>query len=113
VSVASDSGTLSGLSIGGLGVFAPKVRGAAIGGTNVRAQDVRAIVLSGAYFKVHEGGQFYGGTLAPVNNVQGAQHGLAIGLFNYARELHGAQVGIINVSDNRGSRRVLPLLSVR
>jgi hypothetical protein len=38
---------------------------------------------------------------------------LTIGLFNYANELHGAQIGVINVSDNGGRRRVLPLLSVR
>jgi hypothetical protein len=52
-------------------------------------------------------------SLGSVNNVRGAQHGLTIGLFNYAHELHGAQIGLINVSDNGGSRRVLPLLSVR
>jgi hypothetical protein len=48
-----------------------------------------------------------------VNNIRGEQHGLTIGLFNYARELHGAQIGLINISDTGGSRRVLPLISVR
>jgi hypothetical protein len=52
VGVWWDSSTLTGLSIGGVGVFAPKVRAAAVSITNVRAQDVRAIVLSGVYFKV-------------------------------------------------------------
>jgi hypothetical protein len=51
--------------------------------------------------------------LAGFNNISGDQHGLTIGLVNYARELHGVQVGLINISDNGGSRRVLPLLSVR
>jgi hypothetical protein len=110
--VQSDS-SLTGLSIGGIDVFAPKVQGAALGVIGVRGVDVHAIVLTGVYFKVHEGGRFYGGALAPVNDIQGAQHGLAIGLFNYARELHGAQVGLINVSDNGGSRRILPVLSLR
>ena len=44
-----------------------------------------------------------------MNNIQGAQHGLTIGLFNYASELHGAQIGLINISDNDGHRRVLPI----
>jgi hypothetical protein len=75
--------------------------------------DVKAIVLTGAYFKIDEKGRFDGGALAAVNNVSGSQHGLTIGLWNYARELHGAQFGLINISDNDGKRRVLPLLSVR
>jgi len=37
----------------------------------------------------------------------------AIGIVNFARELHGAQVGMINVSDNDGRLRVVPILSVR
>jgi hypothetical protein len=51
--------------------------------------------------------------LAAVNRIQGAQHGLTIGVFNYAQTLHGAQIGLINVSDNGGRRRILPLVSVR
>jgi hypothetical protein len=47
------------------------------------------------------------------NRVLGRQHGLVIGLFNYAAELDGVQIGVINVSDNGGVRRVLPLISVR
>jgi hypothetical protein len=112
LAVGSDS-ALTGLSIGGVDVFAPKMHGAAVGVIGVRGVDVHAIVLGGMYFKVHEGGQFYGGALAPLNDIEGAQHGMAIGLFNYARELHGAQVGLINVSDNGGSRRILPVLSLR
>jgi hypothetical protein len=45
--------------------------------------------------------------------VQGRQHGLTIGVFNYARHLDGVQIGLINVSDNDGVRRILPVLSVR
>lgn len=85
----------------------------AIGGLAVGGHDVHAIVLTTAYFKVEDNGRFDGGALAAVNNIRGSQHGLVLGVFNYARELHGAQIGLINVSDNNGSRRVLPLLSVR
>jgi hypothetical protein len=76
-------------------------------------QDVHAIVLAGAYFKVDQRGRFDGGSLSAVNNIRGEQHGLTLGLFNYAHDLHGAQIGLINISDNGGNRRVLPLISVR
>lgn len=106
-------GTIKGLSIGGVGVGAPSLKGVAIAGIGAGGENVHAIVLTPGYFKVDARGRFDGGALASVNNVKGAQHGLTIGLFNYARELHGAQLGIINVSDNDGHRRILPIASVR
>ncbi|MEP6491951.1 MAG: hypothetical protein ABJF01_04705 [bacterium] len=106
-------GAITGLSIGGVGVGAPMIKGLAISAIGVGAQDAHAIVLTGAYFKIEKRGRFDGASVSAVSNIQGAQHGLAIGLFNYARELHGAQLGLINVSDNDGRRRVLPVLSVR
>ncbi|HVX40829.1 MAG TPA: hypothetical protein VHB25_14760 [Gemmatimonadaceae bacterium] len=106
-------GTLRGLSIGGIGVGAPRIRGVVIGGIGAGGDDVHAIALSGAYFRIADDGRFDGGSLAAVNRIGGAQHGLTLGLFNYARELDGVQIGLINVSDNGGRRRILPLLSVR
>jgi hypothetical protein len=106
-------GLLKGVAIGGAGVGAARIEGLAIGGLGVGGSDVRAIVLTAGYFKIERRGRFEGSALAGVTNVRGAQHGLTIGLFNYANELHGAQIGVINVSDNGGRRRVLPLLSVR
>jgi hypothetical protein len=106
-------GTVRGLAIGGVGVGAPRLNGVALSLIGAGGVDVKAIVIAGAYFKVDEKGRFDGGSLSAVNNVSGAQHGLTIGLWNYARELHGAQFGLINISDNDGKRRVFPLLSVR
>jgi hypothetical protein len=106
-------GRIKGVGIGGVGVGAPSIEGLAVSGIGVGGQNVHAIVLTGAYFKVERDGVFKGGALAAVNNVRGEQHGLTLGLFNYARDLHGAQVGLLNVSDNGGSRRVLPIISVR
>jgi hypothetical protein len=106
-------GTVTGLSIGGVGVGAMQLKGVAMSIVGAGAQDAQAIVLTGGYFKIEEKGRFDGGALAAVTNVKGAQHGLTIGLFNYANELHGAQIGLLNISDNDGHRRVLPLLSIR
>ncbi len=104
---------VTGLSIGGVGVGAPSLNGVVLSVIGAGAKDVHAIVIAGAFFKVESRGRFDGGSLSLVNNVRGEQHGLTIGLFNYARELRGAQIGLINISDNSGSRRVLPLISVR
>lgn len=106
-------GRLEGLSVGGIGVGAPTVRGVAVAGLGVGGVNVHAIVLTPGYFKVEKEGRFDGGAVASFNNVRGRQHGLTLGLVNYARELHGVQIGLINVSDNDGKRRVLPLLSLR
>jgi hypothetical protein len=106
-------GTLNGLSIGGIGVGAPELRGVAIGGFGAGAERARAIVLSGAYFKIAERGEFEGASVSAYNRVLGRQHGLTIGLLNYAKQLDGVQVGLINISDNDGVRRILPLLSIR
>ncbi|MGH7617509.1 MAG: LA_2272 family surface repeat-containing protein [Gemmatimonadaceae bacterium] len=106
-------GTLEGVSLGGVGVGAVGLKGLAVSLIAAGAQNAHAIVLAGAYFKIETNGRFDGGALAAVNNIKGSQHGLTIGLFNYARDLHGAQVGLINISDNDGNRRVLPILSVR
>jgi hypothetical protein len=106
-------GRVRGIAVGGVGVGAPELNGLMVGGAGVGGQNVKAIVLTAGYFKIDKQGRFDGGAIAPVSNIGGAQHGLTIGLWNYAHELHGAQIGLINVSDNDGKRRVLPLISVR
>lgn len=106
-------GKITGLAVGGIGVGAPKIKGVVIGGVGAGGMDVKAIVLTAGYFKIEKEGHFQGAALAAVNRIQGSQRGLTLGLFNYARELHGTQIGLINVSDNGGSRRVLPVISVR
>ena len=43
---------------------------------------------------------------------EGVQRGLAIGIVNFAEELHGAQIGLINIARNNPSgRRVLPVIN--
>jgi hypothetical protein len=45
--------------------------------------------------------------------VAGSQRGLTIGLLNYAKELHGIQLGVLNIAgNNRGLAHVLPVLNL-
>jgi len=106
-------GRLKGLSIGGIGVGAPAISGVVLTPIAAGTLNAHAIVLSGLYFKIEESGRFDGAAVSSVTNIRGAQHGLTIGLINYARELHGVQVGLLNISDNEGHRRVIPILSAR
>jgi hypothetical protein len=106
-------GTLRGLSIGGVGVGAPRLEGIALTGFGAGAKEAQGIVIAPGYFRIERGGDFHGASASAYNRVLGRQRGLTLGLLNYARELNGVQVGLINVSDNGGHRRILPILSVR
>ncbi|MEF8939531.1 MAG: hypothetical protein V5A22_06765 [Salinivenus sp.] len=45
--------------------------------------------------------------------IGGPQRGLTVGLYNYARELRGVQIGLLNVArKNPDWARVLPLVNL-
>jgi hypothetical protein len=59
-----------------------------------------------------QAGELRGVALSAYNRVTGVQGGLTVGVLNYARELHGFQVGVVNVAgNNRGLVRVLPVFN--
>ncbi len=102
----------TGILIGGVGVGAPNVTGIAIGGVGVGGVHLRGVMLSAANVRVGRDGSLGGIGVSAFNQVRGNQHGLTIGVVNYARSLRGAQVGVINiVRDNPRGRRVLPVLN--
>ena len=101
-------GTLRGLSVAGIAVGAPRISGVAAA-LAVGAQDVRGFVLAPAWFKI-ERGEVRGVTVSSFNQINGVQRGLAIGIVNYAWELQGVQVGLINIArNNPRGRQVLPI----
>ncbi len=85
----------------------------ALAGFGAGAKDVRAVVVAPGYFKIERDGTFEGASVSAYNRVLGTQHALTVGVFNYAKELMGVQIGLINVSDNGGRRRIWPLIGVR
>lgn len=103
-------GTLRGVAVAGVGVGASQLVGAAIA-PMVGTQRGHALVLAPLMFRVEKGGSFRGGSLSAVNYIRGSQQGLSIGLVNYARSLHGVQVGVINIIADRASHRVLPVVN--
>ncbi|MFL5561183.1 MAG: hypothetical protein ACJ79K_06900 [Gemmatimonadaceae bacterium] len=104
-------GTLRWVSIAGVGVGAPRIEGVAIAAA-VGAQDAKALIIAPAYMRIDRG-TFTGVSASAFNHVKGSQHGLTIGVFNYAQQLHGLQLGVLNyVRDNPRAFRLLPVVNV-
>jgi hypothetical protein len=110
--IAAGAGELlEGLAIAGVAAGAPRVVGAVISPV-AGARDARGVVLAPAYFKITDGGSFTGFSASAFNHIKGSQRGLVIGIFNYARSLHGVQIGVLNYAgNNRKSLRLLPLFN--
>jgi len=59
-----------------------------------------------------ETASFKGMAVSAVNLIHGNQTGISIGLVNYASQLKGVQLGLINIADNnKNIFRILPLVN--
>jgi hypothetical protein len=105
-------GTASGITVAGLGVGAPRIRGGAAA-MIVATENARGVVIAPALFRTERGGRLTGASLSSVNAIRGTQHGLTIGLVNYAERLQGVQIGVININKGAsGPFKVLPFVNV-
>jgi len=76
------------------------------------ARDAHGALVSAGWTRL-EHGTLHGFSMGAFNQLKGVQRGLAIGIVNYAEELHGVQVGLINIARNNSSAtRVLPIVNV-
>ena len=116
---AGAGGAIRGLAIGGFGAGAPYIRGIVLGGIGAGGHDVKGGILAPFYFKIEseddgrgEMGRVSGVTVSAFNHIKGEQFGLSLGLINFAWELNGVQIGLINIADrNKSGIRVLPLVN--
>ena len=109
---AGFGGTLRGVGIGGLGIGGSRIRGLAIGGLGVGGMDVEGGVISPIMFRVEREGRFQGVAVAGYSQIKGRQEGWTIGVVNYAHDLRGAQIGLINIAkSNPKATRVLPIFN--
>ena len=103
---------VTGISLAGLAVGGPKVNGLqaalVIGG-----EKVQGISVAPAYFRIESPeGYMKGLSVSAFNHVRGEVFGICIGLFNWARSVHGFQLGILNhVKSNPKSLRWLPVFN--
>ena len=61
--------------------------------------------------KIEEDGTFRGVSIAAYNRIQGVQHGITIGILNYARHLDGLQIGLLNYAGNKRSMKWMPVFN--
>ncbi len=113
---AGAGGTLRGLAIGGVGVGAPTVRALILSVIAAGGHDVKGGVVAPVYFKVSDDdgdpGVMRGVSISAYNHIKGNQHGLSLGLLNYAWAANGWQIGVLNyVADNPKGLRLLPLFN--
>ena len=100
---------LTGLSVGGLGVGGDHLTGLSIAGLAVWADEIRGTALSALHIRADE---LRGVHIAPWVHALHESHGLSIAAFNYSRELHGLQLGVLNwAGNNRGILKLLPLVN--
>ena len=108
--VGAAAGAFHGIAIAGLGIGAVEIHGFAAAAA-VGAMSVNGIVVAPVLMRVRPDGEFRGASISAFNYIRGEQHGLNIGLINYARSVHGLQVGIINIIGNAKSHKVLPIVN--
>ena len=66
------------------------------------------------FTRIERFGTQKGVAISSYNYMKGLQRGLTIGIVNYALELDGTQVGLINIArSNRPGRQVLPFANWR
>jgi hypothetical protein len=62
--------------------------------------------------RIENEGEHTGVNISAFNHIKGTQTGLAIGIFNYAHNLKGVQIGLVNyVRDNPEYFKVLPIIN--
>lgn len=104
---------LTGINIGGLGCGATEVTGISFGGLGVGGKYLKGIHLSlGTIMTDKSGGVMTGLAVSPFNYIRGDQVGLSIGIVNYAWNVKGVQIGLVNiVRNNPRGLKVLPLFN--
>jgi hypothetical protein len=105
-------GHLKGIAVGGVGAGAPEVTGLVIGGIGAGALDFTGAALALGFVKIDNNGMLKGGSVSAFNYIKGTQRGITLGIVNYAYELHGIQIGLINyVRDNPILFKIMPLVN--
>jgi hypothetical protein len=78
----------------------------------VGGQDLAGVELAAGTVYVHDDGRMRGLSVSAVNWIKGTQHGVAIGIVNYAHHVRGVQIGVCNIiRDHPVWARVLPVLN--
>ena len=107
-SVRRDFTGISAALVGG--ATGGRLTGLHVAGVGIHARETRAITVTVGGTR---GEIMRGATVGAYNRFDESMTGLAIGLVNITDELHGVQLGLLNiVRDRDGWNRMLPILNV-
>ena len=102
---------IKGITIGGVAVGAPDLKGLVVG-LSAGAQEFKGLALTPAYFRITDNGLFRGISVSAFNHIKGEHRGLSIGILNFANDLYGVQIGLINIArSNPKGLKVLPVFN--
>ncbi len=100
---------ISGISLSGFGIASQRLFGLTISPAAGARDLAMGAFIAPAYFRIEEG-TLKGVSISAFNHIRGNQHGLTIGIYNYARKLSGIQIGLLNyAANNPRGLRLLPL----
>ena len=103
---------LRGFSAAILGVGAPTVKGVSIAGGAIGGEEITGIAVAIAHIRIENEGILTGVTAAAFPYIKGLLKGVSFGVFNYAYEVSGIQIGLLNyVADNPPGLKILPLFN--
>ena len=99
-----------GIAVGGLGMgVGGKMEGVALAGLGMGMRETRGITAASVMIRGYE---MHGLSVSAYNRFDDSMEGLAIGLLNITHELHGVQLGLLNIAwDNPRGRRILPIVN--
>jgi hypothetical protein len=112
--VVASGESVRGINLAGLAIGSPEIKGMnsalVVGG-----EEVTGLSVAPAYFRITgEYGMMKGVSISAFNHIMGTQQGLAIGIFNYATNINGLQIGLLNfVKENRAGLQLLPVFNAR
>jgi len=119
--LAAGSGTsLSGITIAGLAAGSPEINGLVVSPVAGAAR-IKGIIIAPAYIRVKvddseedQPAIMKGLAISSFNHIQGTQKGVTIGIFNFANDLRGLQLGVLNFNkSNPKGLRWLPIFNAR
>jgi hypothetical protein len=103
---------LSGFSVALLGAGAPEVTGVTVAGLAVGGEEITGLSIALAHIRVENDGVLTGVTAAAFPYIKRFLKGISFGIFNYAHEVSGIQIGLLNyVADNPSGLKILPIFN--
>lgn len=105
-------GNITGFAFGCLGATCKnKMKGISIGGLGTSAHNITGMTLALLSVNVYDNGSLTGFSASVFNNIKGRQTGVSLGVFNYAYELNGIQIGLINYVRDNSRYKILPIIN--